>query len=123
MELLDREAHPEHDNLRFDLLKWMISEEKLKSCDLRELPGNYLHNILVLVFLTSNEFITTNEADLILLTIKHVEEKSIPKDIFKPEVVDSRAFRVSFMFNMFHNMISDTMEVVGLSDRAVSMSN
>lgn len=93
MEWLDREAYPEYDKLRFDLLKWIISEETLKGCDLRELPGNYLHNILTLVFLTSNEFITTNEADLILLTIKQVEKKSIPEDIFKSLIREPSACR------------------------------
>lgn len=120
MELLDRHNYPDHDYLRFKLLKWMISDDKLGSSDLTIIPVNYLYDILVLTFMTANNFISTNEADLILLSIKHVEYNLIPKQIQKPNVVDPRAFRVSFLFTMFYYIIMDSMEVVGLLGKTVS---
>lgn len=120
MELLDCDNYPDHDDLRFKLLKWMISDDKLESSDLTVIPENYLFDILVLTFMTTNGFITTNEADLILLSIKHVEENLIPQQIANPNVVDPRAFRVSFLFTMLYCIIIDSMEVVGLLGKTVS---
>jgi hypothetical protein len=114
LEFLTRDDHPEHDNLRFKLLKWMIDEQKLKSHDLSTIPTNYFLDILVLVWLTRNDFITTIEADLILLAIKHVELDLLPQNLEAPPIVHPRAFRVSFLFTKFHMTLERSLEVIGL---------
>lgn len=113
-ELLDREKFPQHDEVRWKLLKWMVDEDKLKAHDLEKVPKNYLLDILVLVFMTSTGFISTIEADIILLTIKHVELNMIPDDIETPEFVNERAFRVAHLFTKMHMCVERSLEVTGL---------
>jgi hypothetical protein len=114
LEFLNREEYPEHDELRFKLLKWMIDEQKLENQDLSEIPTKYFLDILVLFCLKRNGFITTTEADLILLTIKHVELNLIPQNLQPPPVVNYRAFRISFLFTTFYKSLERSLEVTGL---------
>lgn len=116
LEFLNRQNHPEHDELRFKILKWIIDERKLKDLDLSLISKNYLLDVLTLVWLTSNGFITTTEADLILLTIKQVELDLMPENLEPPLIVDPRAFCVSFLFTKFHTSLGRSLEVVGLEN-------
>lgn len=114
INLLKRDEFKKHDDLRFQLLKWMIDESKLKNINLDKIPKNYLLDILVLVFMTSKRFISTVEADLILLTIKHVELKMIPAELTMPKIVHERAFHLAFLFTKFYMSIDRCLEVTGL---------
>jgi hypothetical protein len=116
LELLNRDDFPEHDELRFKVLKWMIDERKLKDVDLAVIPKNYFLDVLVLTWLTTNKFMTTLEADLVLLTIKHVELDLLPQNLLAPPVVNYRAFAVSFLFNKFYTAVERVLEVTGLKN-------
>lgn len=116
LEFLDREKHPEHDELRFKLLKWTISEEILAPHDLSLIPENYLIHILTLVFMTAHRFITVPEADLILWTIRQVELELVPAELEPPLVLDSRAFRISIKFNELAKHQLRSLQVTGLAN-------
>lgn len=113
IELLQRDVFPQHDKLRFQLLKWMIDEVKLHFVDLSKIPRKYCVDILVLVFMTSKGFIDVDEADLILLSIKHVELQTVPQDL-PPVIVHPRAFHISFLFTKIHQSIKRCLEITGL---------
>lgn len=123
INLLKREEFKEHDDLRFYLLKWMIGDAKLMPINLSKIPKNYLLDILVLVFMTSKNFISTVEADLILLSIKHVELKMIPKNLPVPNIVHERAFHLSFLFTKFYMTVDRCLEVTGLKESMTVRQN
>jgi hypothetical protein len=114
LEFLNRADFPEHDELRFKLLKWMIDERKLKDVDLAVIPKNYFLDVLVLTWMVRFEFITKTEADFFLLTIKRVETKNIPENLQPPTVLNKRAFLIAHLFPWFHRMIRRCLEVTGL---------
>lgn len=114
--LLNRDEHPEIDDVRYHLLTWLMGDRNLWKYDLRKIPKNYLQDVLTLDFMTSNGFIKIVEADLILLTIKHVELDMLPEAIEYPPVVDERAFRIAILFSRLYMKVGKTLEVVGLKD-------
>jgi hypothetical protein len=114
LEFFNREKHPEHDELRFKLLKWMIDERRLRDHELSAIPENYFLDILTLVWLTKNGFITTSEADVILVTIKRVELDIMPKNLEAPQVLNERAFHISFLFTKMHQIVNRSLEITGL---------
>lgn len=114
IEFLDRNKHPEHDELRFNLLKWIIDVKNLEAVDLTTIPKQYFLDVLILTYLVHKEFISSVEADLILLTIKKVENNLIPNDIVVPTVLNERAFRISFLFLTLYVLFEGTLEAVGL---------
>jgi hypothetical protein len=118
-ELLDREAFKQHDEVRFKLLKWMTGNQKLDKIELKDFPVNYLLDVLTLSWLSFNGFITTCEADLVLLTIENVETNRVSSDLRHPKYLNSRALHVSFLFTKFHMLLGDSMEVVGLKSMRV----
>lgn len=115
LELLKREEHQEHDPLRWELLKWIIDEEKLSSHDLTNISTFYLLDILVLVFMTSKRFVSAVEADLILISIKDVETNQISSTLENPFLISLRGFHISMLFNALHMHIADSLEVTGLT--------
>lgn len=121
LELLNRSDFPKHDKLRFKLLKWTIDEEKLKKVDLSAIPKKYFQDVITLTWLTFNGLINTIEADLILLSIKHVELDLVPENIQLPQIVHHRAFRIAFMFTKFHNALSRSFQASGLKSMTVSV--
>lgn len=108
---------PEFDESRFQLLKWTVAWEHLKGFDLREIPSRYIIDVLTLVFLRQGEAITSKEADLILWTIKNVENGTIVRNIQPPEVLDQRAFRVAFIYVKSFANVARSFEVCGLKKR------
>jgi hypothetical protein len=115
IELLNQENFPEHDEIRFQLLKWMIDERKLRSHNLSGFPKNYFLDILTLVFLTSKGFISAKEADVIFLSIKYVENAKEPNQHLEaPEILNERAFFISVLFQWYHVFIARSLEIVGL---------
>ena len=80
IELLDRIQYPEHEETRFKLLKWQISEAKLKDINLEFIPQNIFLDILALIYMVNEGFIDVIEADIVLLSIKHVEDNTVPED-------------------------------------------
>ena len=122
LEFLDRQNFPNHDKLRFKLLKWIISDVKLKNYDLSAIPTKYIHDVLALTWLTSCDFISTVEADLILLSIKHVELDLLPHNLQAPSVLHPRAFHVAFHFTKFHMALGRCLEVTGLKE-SMTVSN
>jgi len=119
IELLDRQQHPEHDKTRFDLLKWLISEDKLQNVDLESIPKNIFHDILTLTYMVAKGFIDVVEADIILLSIKHVEEKTVPENLTTPQAMRPRAFFTSYLFSYCFFNIQNCLEVTGLKDLVV----
>lgn len=116
IELLNRDAYPEHDDLRFMLLKFTINEDFLRPHDLSGIPKKYLLDILSLVFMVTHGFINVEEADLILFTIKQVELGQVPDDLQPPSVVNERAFRISFLFGKISLFLQRSMEVTGFKN-------
>ncbi|XP_070506853.1 uncharacterized protein [Chironomus tepperi] len=116
MELLKRSQYPQHDKIRFDLLKWLISEDNLRNVDLMAIPKNIFSDILVLVYIVSMGFISPFEADIILLTIKHVEIDIVPENLTTPDYLHPRAFFISFLFSKFYTTLSRSLEVTGLKN-------
>lgn len=124
IELLDRENHAEHDSLRFKLLKWSINEDDRRDRGLEKIPKKYFLDVLTLMFLRRKGFISVVEADLILFTVKNVELGLIPDIIKPPDVVNERAFRISFLYTKTAVSIERSLEITGLKDSMmVSSSN
>ena len=122
IELLKRTQYPQHDKTRFDLLKWMISEDGLKNVDLMAIPKNIFSDILVLAFMVFEGFISPFEADIILLTVKHVEIDIVPENLTTPDNLHPRAFIISFLFSKIYTLVARSLEVTGLKDLLVSSS-
>lgn len=116
MELLNRDEHPEHDMMRFKLLKWMINEELLGPHDLDVIPKKYLMHLITLVFMTTHSFITVPEADLILFTIRQVDLDLVPIDLKDPEIIDPRAYRISLQFNRLAPYMIHSFSYSGLTN-------
>ncbi|XP_070506622.1 uncharacterized protein [Chironomus tepperi] len=116
IELLDRSEFPKHDRIRFKLLKWLISEENLHSVNLKSVPENILKDILVLVYMVNEGFIDVKEADIILLSIKHVRDGCVLKNLKAPEILHPRAFYASILFSKCHIYVARSLEVTGLKD-------
>ena len=109
------------DKIRFHLLKWIVCWDKLIDVDLTTIPKNYLLDILVLVFMKENGIISTSEADVILLTIKHEELQLTRIDIKYPEIVNARAAKISFLYAKIYTNITRCLEFVGLHDLKVKI--
>lgn len=121
LQLLDRQTYPEHDEIRFKLLKWTIDENMLQPYDLSSLPKECFLDVLSLVFLKSKGFITTEEADMIMASINMVQKKSeicskIRDSLSSLGPLNERAFRSSFLFAKIHQTIYRSVEVTGLED-------
>ena len=123
MELMDRDNYPEYDVIRFKLLKYMIGTLRLRNYDLCTFPRNYLQDILALTFLRHHKLIDCFEADLILLSIKHIESDLMPENFFIPEKLNPKAFRTSFLFSKIHSYIHRCFKVVGLFEFTVRFSS
>ncbi|CRL04757.1 CLUMA_CG017817, isoform A [Clunio marinus] len=123
MELLEREKYPNHKQIRFQLLKWLINEKKLEKYDLNFVPKRFVHDILTLVFMTSNGFITTTQADIILLTIYNVEQKVTPREFRLPVVINENAFQIAHLYNFSYGLINKCFEVTGLLDSMSKILN
>lgn len=113
LQLLDSPSYPEWDNVRFKLLTWTVSET-LRDFNLCEIHCHYLLNVLSLYLMVEEKFITIQEADLILLSVKNVELETIPDDLVFPPVVSERAFRIVFLFFKFFSTVGQAMKTVGL---------
>jgi hypothetical protein len=113
IELLDRSAYPQHDEVRMQLTKWTISD-KLMDMDLSEVTPGYFCSALTLFFMVEQGFITVREADIILLSVKHVMLDTIPERLERPPIVDGRAFRVSFLFGQLFKLMGRSVKQCGL---------
>lgn len=105
------------DAQRFELLKWTINFNKLKDFELRDIPANYMIDVLTLVFMRQERIITSKEADIFLWTIKNVENQLIAKDIKPPPELDPRAFRLAFLYVRIFANVARSIEVCGLKKR------
>lgn len=121
IELLNRPQYSEHDKIRFNLIKWLINEEKLANIDLDLIPKIILIDILTLTFMVYEGFINVTEADIILLTIKHVEDGSVPENLTAPNVMRPRAFLMSYLFSHCFFQVSNCLEVTGLKNLVVRL--
>jgi hypothetical protein len=119
VELLNRDDFEQYDEVRFKLLKWMVGDEKLEKIELKDIPVNYLLDVLTLSWLSFNGFISTREADLVLLSIESVEKNPFDRKLGPPKSLNSRAFQIAFLFTKFHMLLGDSMEVVGLKSLRV----
>ncbi|KAL7032066.1 hypothetical protein ACKWTF_007208 [Chironomus riparius] len=92
----------------------MISEEKLADINLESIPTNIFVNILALTFMANEGFIYVIEADIILISLKKVEDKVVPKSLKVLEVLHPRAFVISILFSKCHFYATQCLEVTGL---------
>lgn len=111
------------NNLRFDLLKWLICWNRLGNLDLKTIPKQYLMDILVLVIMKDYGIITTLEADIFLLTLKSAAVNMSKKEIQYPKVVNSKAYRIVFIFLKLHSHVRRSFQCVGLYDKYSVSSN
>lgn len=104
---------------RFKLLKWTLGweNEHLKDFDLQEIPDNYMIDDLTIVLMIEMKIIDSKEADIFLWTIKNVENKTIPKQLRPPAVLDPRAFRLAFIYVRLFPNVQRSIEVSGLKKR------
>lgn len=109
--------NPVHDELRFNLLKWIVNWNGLQKFDLRTIPCNYMIDILTILFMLSQEVITDKEADIFLWTIKNVEKRTVPESLEPPEFVEPRAFRLAFLYVKLFVNLARSIEVCGLKQR------
>lgn len=120
IQLLDPD-NSELDDERYEMLKWMINSKTLSSADLTGLPTCFFLDVLTLVLMQNVGAISSNEADVFLFTSMKVERNEIPADIEYPEYVDHRAFRLAFAFGKIREVISNSLDAIGLNRRAVSL--
>lgn len=105
---------PKFDDLRLNLLKWTISWEKLKDFDLRANPGNYMIDILTITFMAQKGIVSPVEADLLLWTVKNVENRTVPSGIKPPRALNERAFRIAFLYVKLFANVARSIEACGL---------
>jgi len=117
---MDRINYPEHDDLRFKLLKWLICEKKINEINFESIPQTIFLDILALIYMVNEGFIDVIEADIILLSIKHVEDDNVPEVLDIPESLHPRAFYVSLLFSYCHYYVTRCLEVTGLKGLSVS---
>lgn len=118
-ELVNREEYPEHDEIRFWLLNWIImktEDEDLLKID--EMPKDFLKEMVNLNFMLSNGIVTSNEYRILLLSLKR-SKKMIEQGIKieydeYPTHIDPRAFSLSLIFNETMVTIEYIFEVLGL---------
>jgi hypothetical protein len=122
LELMKRDEFPEHDQVRFKLLKYIIGSHRLKNYNLELIPTNYLLDVLTLTFLRQEKLIDQFEADLILLTIKHVETKTVPEDLEVAQILDEKALRTSFLYSKFFVKVMHCFEPIGLIKLTVNLN-
>jgi hypothetical protein len=113
IELLDQDNFPDHDDIRMKLLKWIVSD-RLENIDLTEIPQSYFGTVLTLFYMVTHGFISIREADIILLSTKHVVLNLMPENLIYPPVVDERAFRIAHLFCKLFNSIGRTIKQCGL---------
>lgn len=120
LQLLKREEFPELDHLRFQLLFWMIGDGKLGVHDLMNVPRNLRAYIMILVHMKAKNAITDEEADLFLLSLIEKSDKKLDdRDYLCTQILDGRAFRLSFLFACLHREIMLAFEIVGLKNLTV----
>lgn len=105
---------PQFDDIRFVLLKWTIDWERLKNFDLRLIPANYMIDVLTITFMAQQGIVRPKEADILLWTVKNVENGTVPKTIKPPIMFNSRAFRIAFLYVRLFTNVARSIEVCGL---------
>lgn len=118
-ELLNRSQYPQHDTIRFNLLKWLTNEQKSKDIDLESIPKSIFSDIITLTYMVGEGLIDVIEADLVLLTVKYVEENCVPENVEIPNHVNVRAIFISYNFTSCFSKIQTSLEVTGLKDFSV----
>lgn len=108
---------PTYDSLRLTLLKWSIDWEKLKDFYIEDIPENYMIDVLTLTFMVQKGVINSKEADIFLWVIKNVENKTVPKGLKPPVVLESRPFCLSFLYVKLFTNVPRSIEVCGLKKK------
>lgn len=117
LEAINSNDNHNDDDHRFKLLAWSISWEKLQNYDLRQIPSRYMIDVLTLVFLVQNYVLTTNEADILLLSIKNVEQGKIKFPQKRLRILDPRAFHIAFIYTKTFANVARSIEICGLAER------
>jgi hypothetical protein len=121
VELLNAETHPQHEETRWKFLKWIILSSENR--EIEKVPQKFLVDILILIFLTREGFLTIFEADLILLSIKISQDGNYEKSLDEiPEILDPRAFKVSFLFTKFFQPVTRCLKLAGLGKLKVRLN-
>lgn len=123
LNILKRDEFPELDSERFKILKWLICDDLLEQHDLNKIPKGYLVDILTLVYLKHCGAITTDEADIFLISARCVEKSPIPEELLYNPVLDERAFRLAFIYAQLFSEIQCALNIAGLNVMSVSSEN
>ena len=115
----DGDGNDNLNDLRFNLLKWVVCWDRLGNLDLKAIPKEYLIHVLVLVVMKEHGIITTLEGDIFMLTVKSATLKMISKEIQYPEVVNSKAYRLAFIFLKLHSQLRRCLQMCGLRKYSV----
>lgn len=107
------------EDLRFNLFKWLICWERLGNLDLKAIPKEYFLEIMTLVIMKNHGIITTLEADIFLLTLKSAHLKLCTNEIQYPEVINSKAYRIAFIFIKIRSHVIRSFQIVGLCNYSV----
>lgn len=123
LQLLQRDKYPEHDEFRFEILFWIITNGKLTAAhDIMKVPKRFRVYVMILVYMKALKAISNEEAEIFLLSLT-----AIPKEIFEgiseeylyAQKLDGRAFRLCFLFTTLHSEIEFAFQSVGLEELAV----
>lgn len=120
LDLLKRDDHPELDDIRFKLVKWMIAEKGLRDCDLSSIPKRHLVSVLILLYMKENNAISAEEGDVFLLSLLDKRSKDFETELVYTMPLNKRAFILSFMFAKLYSEIRFAFEIVGLIEMTVS---
>lgn len=107
---------PALNGVRHNLLKWLIDWKKFEHFNIASLPANYIIDIVTIIFMRQHQIITWKESDLLIWTVKNVNRNTISTKIKHPDTIDSRAFRIAFLYSRMYANIARSFEICGLSE-------
>lgn len=116
-EILNCEKFPEHNQVRFELLKWIIGVNEINNNDIINSIGKDLFvETLALTHMVKKGILTIKEADLFMISFERMEN-STNNSCEAPIQVDPRAFGLVFIFKEIVFTIGEVLVTLGLSDK------
>lgn len=119
IELINREKYPEHDEIRFWLLRWVLmGARNMDMLKIDKIPEDFLKEMLILFHMRVRRIATSNETDIILLSLKRSKEmiaqgNRLGYDKY-PRNVKPKAFSLALIFNELFLSVELFCEILGL---------
>lgn len=105
------------ENTKLLLLSWIVSD-RLDYRRLRPILRPLLPTVVTLYHLVENRILQLFEADLLLqVAYDVVTETYDPKSLEFPTTVESRPFRLAFIFRIMYRFVAVAMNSIGLNLR------